>query len=445
MNTSVEVCTVDEDTDSRQTEPLHHKLEAVSGAAAPPADEPLVEAMKSLREQLDRLESSYDVKRINTNSASRAASHARDIQSGSLFSSGGDTGTFSAVSNVNGNTSGPIRPDTSVLGEEATRSTRLSSVLTPSRRMSSSSTVNRISSPVRYEPSIITEDPSLRSERPSIRTPPRPTTSSRPVHVMGDTSTDDYLSLSATKPRSRTTPSRPIHSPPPPVLGTPAATPFSAQKATNQSFVSYLGPEPVQTPNPSVLGGARGLSEPPELRLLDSLLGTVEALRKRMDEHEVRLEQVERTNTNLQEEVRYWRTEASRWQYESQRDRERREEERREFRRPQDNVPEVHHDDDRLNWQREESRPSWQRDEGHRESPRDERRREWQRDESRRSADRPGHRESPAHRANATSPGGLFVEDLSERLPLNADQYEVLVELMNRYFVEGNITDGQGR
>eukprot|EP00977_Amphora_coffeiformis_P011523 scaffold2767_cov177-Amphora_coffeaeformis.AAC.97 len=442
MNASVEVFTLGEDADSRQqketatkrTDPFHVE-EASSGASA--TEEPLVEAMKSLRDQLDMLESSYDVKRNSVTSDSRAASCTRGLESsGSRFSSGGDTRTFPVALNGNGNISGSMRPDSAVLGEEVTRSSRQQSMLTPSRRMPSSSTVqNGISSPVRYDPSVLTEDPSLRSEHLSTRTPPRPTTSSGPVQFVVDASKNDHptecLPSSATKQRSRTTPYR---------------SPFSAQKSVNQSFVSYIEPEPVQTPNPSVFGGgARGLSQPPELRLLDSLVGTVEAFRKRMDEQEVRLEIVERSNAKLQEEVRYWRTEASKWQFESQHVREMREEERRAFRRRQDDVPELHrYDEDRHKWQREESRRSRERTEGFRDSPREESHKDWQREGSRRSADLHGFRETPARRTNATSPGGLFVEELSEKLPLDTDQYEVLVSLMNRYFVEEGTTGRRG-
>lgn len=402
MSAGVEVFTVSEDADPRQRGEDDDKT----------PEEPLVEAMKSLREQLDRLESSYDAKQNSTTrSTPRNTTNARGVQE-------------------------------------------------------SRSTLFRSGSPVRYEPSVITEDPSMRSDRPFTRTPPRPASSPRPVQFMSGTSDKnngpEYHSLSATKLRSGTTPSRSDQTPFTPPLGTtPGLAPFSEQKATNQSFVSYLEPEPVQTPNPSVSGGTRGLSQAPELRLLDSLLGTVEAMKKRMDEQEARLELVERSNMGLQEEVRYWRSEASRWQDESQREREQRDEERQReafHRRRDDAAADLSVDEDRYRRRRDESRRSWQRDDGRRDSSRDDRRsREWQRDdEHRRSASRRRSTELDdtfslrsadrrARRSSATSPGGLFVEELSEKLPLDSDQHEVLVSLMNRYFDEEVIAGRRGR
>ena len=447
MSANVEVFTVSEDVDLRHQQdgssrfvanPFHVDEAVAAGAGNPSAEEPLVEAMKSLRDQLDRLESTYDMRRNHANAESKAASHTRGVESShSRFTSSGDAADSNKspdALNGNGNISGSILFDSSLLKEEVPRSTPQQTTLTPSRRMLSSSTVqNGISGPVRNDPSVITEDPSLRSERLSTRTPLRSTPSSRPVNYNAsnnDHRSTGYLPSSATKPRSGTTPYRSLHSPSLPttsanLLGTPTTTPFSAQKSVNQSFVSYLEPEPVQTPNPSMLGGgARGLNQSPELYLLDSLVGTVEALRKRLDEQELRMERMERSNVILQEEVRYLRSEASKWQFQNQLERELRAEERRAFSRRREEVPELH--------RRHRSRG---RNEGLRDSPREHSHSDLQREESR-SANLRGYRETPTRRVNGASPGGVFVEELCEKLPLDTDQYEVLVSLMNRYFVE---------
>jgi hypothetical protein len=133
-----------------------------------------------------------------------------------------------------------------------------------------------------------------------------------------------------------------------------------------QSFVSAVEPEPVQTPQwetgptstPSRTASALGAA--PELQLLDTLLGTVQTLKAKVQAQEGRLNCLERDNAMLREEMR----------------------------RVQDG-----------------------------------------RDEWREPA--PAGRRAPPRR---TSPGSLFVEELSHQLPLNDDQYQVLSSLMDRYF-----------
>ena len=262
------------------------------------------------------------------------------------------------------------------------------------------------------------------------------------------------------------TPIRSLHSPPPLAA---SSTPFSSQKVTNnQSFVSYVEPEPVQTPSTKT----RGPSAAPELRLLDSLLGTVQALKNRLDEHEVRLERVEKDNRNLEEKVRYWQAEAARWKEGRQEARREmflhREDGYRQFRR-EDDVPELHRDEDgrerrrdnsrRESWRGSQDARDWKRGNDVRESPRDDGRREWERHDnhrsgftrsdsrrssewdeaSRRSGDQNRqdyYRTSPGFRTTDASPGSRFVEELSGKLPLETDQYEVLVSLMNRYLAD---------
>ena len=482
MARNVEVSTVndgEEGPDTTRMATAQQEATRNNSAVAADNDDGLVQVVQSLREQLDRIESTYDSSRKQTISSFRGGEETTAVTTpkaveksrSSLFGSTSAALTGGGSSGVGGNgASSPIHLDYDQ-PRSSSRPSRISS--TPPRR-----TGNTFASPVRFlEPSVMTEDASLQSDvlgqLPGTRTPPTstrpmksslsgtftgerrtPITSSLRATAPGGTSDSFLFSGIGSRPHSTTaaatplTPSRSLHSPPP-LAGVPTAsstTPFSSQKATNQSFVSYVEPEPVQTPAQQQLP-PRGLSAAPELALLDSLLGTVEVLKKRVDEQDVRLERVERDNDMLQEQVRFWRSEASLYE----RDWWRREDDR--YRREEE-TPELHRNEDRhRDWRRNDGRRDscgasqngyeWTRgDSGLGDSPR----RDWgrqnhtrsglSRSDSRRSSEWDEASRQDRYQTSDSTPGSRFVAELSDKLPLDAEQYDILSSLMNRYFVE---------
>ena len=499
MNNSVEVYTVDNDDEaSNDGERLPSQQQVndeglVAAVSATPGDqqEPLVEVMQSLREQLNRLESSYAASHANSARKSNVEDlePKKDYQQ-SLFDnqSRNENNTSFANDTSLQNVAPPPESSSSVRDNLPRYSgTRLTPPRQPTTTTATSTTsFGDLTSPLRYEPSVITEDQiSLQSERPPVptRTPPRSsvrmksamntsTLSENREHSFSGTplfglpgssrtesSATRVLGASSTTTPNLATPSYPLQSP----------APLSATKNNNQSFVSsYLEPEPVQTPSVAT----RRLQSVPELQLLDTLLGTVEALKRRVEEQQVQLDRVERNNRTLEQDLRYWRAEAAHWREEGslRRDYRRREEEsRRHNWSLDDDTPELHRDEEgrnsRRDLQRDEERRYWRRHEASfRDSPSEDRRQREQEggvrasnntfplDESRRStgwgsASRQSMqrdiRNSPRYPTNGTSPGSLFVDELSSKLPLDTEQYEVLVSLMNRHFGDESIRRGR--
>lgn len=433
--------------------------------------------MQSLRNDFDNLERSFNATKEYAHSArkEREAAYARQMEARSPIFSNANK---SRPTRTNaGDIANPFVGDSTVLTDDLSHIDQRSfPIQTPPR--------NSVPRPMQ---TVITpaDQASLAESRPDQRSMPLRTTNNSDFSPAREGFNAYSSSTTTPSTRFRTTQATSSH------MQTPSRgmpTPSRASVDLNQSYMTTLEPEPVQTPAPSVYTDiettpVHGLGTMPELRLLDSLLGTVEALKKRLDNQDFRLERIERENLALQEQVEFWKEEASHWREESRREWQRLERLRTEDQRQlQELLAHQQRDEERRALEDQRNAISQVQERRDREWRAVERRtdvgrlaEEQQRQPERRPDNRGRRTAEPAREAaslnheldgilrsperpvanretcraantsfrNITSPGERFVHELSERLPLSPDQYEVLSSLMNRYLVDK--TPNQGR
>jgi hypothetical protein len=220
-------------------------------------------------------------------------------------------------------------------------------------------------------------------------------------------------------------------------------SPLDNDTTNNQSYMTSP-PEPVQTPYAPKTATTTPDLETPINReqkfLFESLLETIEDLRERLDEQEIRLELVERDNAQLRSETMYWRQEAKEWQQECQgllrevvsaKKRSVEEFQQRDWRRPTNGRESAYEEKEDHPTHRQprkdysSSVPTNRR--GDTRTPR-------KHDGYHANFERGSSRQSTPYRYDFTSPGGRFVEGLSESLALDSEQSKLLASLMDRYF-----------